>query len=301
MEILRPTRQKAWGWPAAVNFILGGMGSGVYLLSLLTLFSSGGGSPPEQAAAFKTVGPALTILGLAALAVEAGRPLRSRYLLSRLKSSWMSRETLTGALFVACALLDRLFPSQLLQLLAAAAAAGFLLSQGFLVYRAGSVIAWNVPLVPLLFFSSGLATGGGVLLLSAVWEGALPGPRALPLVLACMGLDLAVWLLYIFGPRKGAFYRTTRALRSSGSLVLTAGIGHILPALLLLPAMAVPAAPAGLPGTLLTLAGLAAVAGGAALKAGIILQAGFLRGIYFEDRGTALDPPGQASQKGVQK
>ncbi len=34
MELIKPSRQATWGWPAAANFILGGMGASFYLLSL---------------------------------------------------------------------------------------------------------------------------------------------------------------------------------------------------------------------------------------------------------------------------
>ena len=84
MELIRPAKQTAWGWPAAANFILGGMGASFYLLSLWARIHGGAPAVSNHGEIFKIVGPGLTILGLALLGLEAGRPLRSRFLLKQL-------------------------------------------------------------------------------------------------------------------------------------------------------------------------------------------------------------------------
>ncbi|RME43027.1 MAG: hypothetical protein D6791_16450, partial [Chloroflexi bacterium] len=112
MELIRPIKQTVWRWPAVAQFTLGGMGTGFYLLGLLIAARSGGDMPESfvLAAVFKLLGPALAALGFLALTTEAGRPSRGHNLLRHLRRSWMSRETLAGAVFIPAAFLDWLFP-----------------------------------------------------------------------------------------------------------------------------------------------------------------------------------------------
>jgi phenylacetyl-CoA:acceptor oxidoreductase subunit 2 len=282
MELIRPRRQETWGWAAALNFILGGMGAGFYLLSLLLLNLPVETAGRQQPSAVLTAAPILVLLGLAVLALEAGRPLRSRYLLSHLRNSWMSRETLAALLFVPCALLDAFFPILLLRLIAAAAAIAFILSQSFLVYRARGIEGWNNPLLPLLFVASGFATGSGPLLLAAAWEGTVPARHAGWTALICLVLDLAVWLLYLRHCRNGGASRSVQALCRPRSLLLTVGVAHLLPMALLLPLIILPGKLAAWP--VLAVAGWAVIIGGAGLKGAILLKAGYLREIVLDPR-----------------
>jgi len=225
------------------------------------------------------VAPVLIGLGFLALTTEAGHPLRARYLLRYLRCSWMSRETLAGALFVLVAALDWLFPHPALWGLAAAAALGLVLSHGFIVYRVRGVTAWNVALVPFLFLSSGFSMGGGLVLLAALGGSALGvGPVVVGLI--CVLLDLAVWLLFLHGARGPAFREATGSLRRPKSLLFTVGVGHLLPALSLLLLLVLPRA--GPWRAFAALAGLAIIAGGVGQKASIILTAGYLRGLVLE-------------------
>lgn len=297
MELIRPMKQMVWRWPAVAQFTLGGMGTGFYLLGLLVAALQGGDmpQPPVLNVVFKLLGPALASLGFLALTVEAGQPLRGHNLFRHLRRSWMSRETLAGAVFIPLAVLDWVFPHPALRALAAAGAIGLMVSQGFIVYRARAVTAWNVPLVPLFFATSGFATGGGLMLLVASFRqapGTAPGglvlrPDLVAIELFLVVLNLAVWLLYLRWP-DDAFQEVTTVLRRPGALGLTAGVGHLLPALLLVLALLAPAPEHGsaLQPIAAGLASLGIIVGGVSQKAGIILKAGYLRAIVL-GRGTS--------------
>ncbi len=290
MELIRPIKQTVWRWPAVAQFTLGGMGTGFYLLGLLIVTRSGRDMPESfvLAAVFRLLGPALAALGFLALTTEAGRPLRGINLFRHLRRSWMSRETLAGALFIPAAFLDWLFPHPALRALVAVAAAALMISQGFIVYRARAVTAWNVPVVPLLFVTAGFATGGGLMLLVALLGGLPLTPTLAVIELILIGLNLAVWLYYLRWP-DAAFQVATSALRRPNAQGLIVGIGHVLPAVLLMLVLLIPATGAGSTLRLgaAALAGLAVLVGGLGQKAGIILEAGYLRAIVLRRRAAA--------------
>lgn len=292
MELIRPMKQTVWEWPAVANFSLGGIGTGFYLLGLLIAALPGGDmsqSPLWNAVpsatlrtGFKLLGPALAGLGFLALTTEAGRPLRGLHLFRHLRRSWMSRETLAGAVFIPAAVVDWLFPYPALRTLAAIGAVGLMISQGFIVYRSRAVTAWNVPLMPLFFVTSAFATGCGLVLLLVPLSGMALGWNLMVIGLICVVLNLVVWLLYL--RRAGDdFQEATQALRRPDALILMVGVGHLLPVLLLLLALLAsgPDAGVGFQNIAAALAGLAMMAGGVSQKAGIILEAGYLRAIVL--------------------
>lgn len=283
MELIRPIKQTVWRWPAVANFTLGGMGTGFYLLGLLVVALYDGDVPQSIAfnAVFKLLGPALASLGFLALTTEAGRPLRGHHLFRHLRRSWMSREALAGAIFIPAAVADWLLPHPALRALATLGAVGLLVSQGFIVYRARGVTAWNVSLMPLFFVTSGLASGGGLVLLPPLNEPALRrGFVAIELILIV--LNLMVWFLYLRRSDE-TFLRATKNLRRPNAVILTIGMGHLLPALLLTLVWVIPDpnAGGGLRVVAAAVAGLAVIVGGVLQKAGIILEAGYLRPIVL--------------------
>jgi DMSO reductase anchor subunit len=302
MELIGPHKQKVWGWPGVVNVVLGGMATGFYLLSSLLVVLDSGTSGIAPAVGFKLLAPVLTGLGFLSLMIEAGHPLRIRHLLRRLSRSWMSRETLAGITFMAAAALDWLFPHPALWALSTAAALGLMVSQGFIFYRVRTVVAWDTPLVPLLFLTSGFATGGGLMLLAAL-AGMTVGVGSFVIGLVCVVLNLAVWLCYLYGSRDVAFREATRALRHPASLIFIVGIGHLIPILLLsLAALDARTGAALWHVVVAALAGLAMVAGGASQKAGIVLKADYLRGIVLgrsEDNAQGAPPPCSLSSLAV--
>lgn len=240
---IQPQRQQVWFTPPVVNFACGGAGAGLYFWSLAT--PGGGGF----VAIIRCASVALVAFGLAVLALEAGHPLRARFLLGNLRSSWMSRESLAAAVFVPAGLASAWWPRPPVVALAALAALAFVVSQGFIVYRSRAVPAWNCATIPPLFLASALASGAGAWLViaAAMAQAHRASPALLMMIAASLVADAGGWLCYVAGRRSdGAFRSATAALRRPRSLVMIVGLGRALPLLLLAGAWLAGSAPTSL-------------------------------------------------------
>jgi formate-dependent nitrite reductase membrane component NrfD len=270
-EMIPAQRQGLWGWPAVVNFALGGLGAGWYVVAVLAAgFERSAGVTAASWAA-----PLLVLAGFAAVAAEAGRPLRGPRVLTRLRTSWMSRELLVGIAFVLLVAADLAFPLRLHRAQAGGAAVLLALAQGFIVRRARGVTAWDVPLMPLLFLLSALVSGAGAHLLVEAAAGRPPVPTLVGAVLALVVVAFVAWARYLVWSSEGSYMRAVAPLREGRSVLVIDGAGYGLPLLLGLVALAAPAV-AGPP---LALAGALLIAGQVYAKARLILAAGQLRPI----------------------
>jgi DMSO reductase anchor subunit len=283
VELLPPRRQALWGWPAVLNFFLGGLGAGFYAVA--ALLAGLGRSPALGLAAW--TGPVLVLAGFAAVAAEAGRPLRGARVLWRVQSSWMSRELWIGGAFALLALADLAAPLGALRLAATAAALALAAAQGFVLQQARGVTAWNVPIMPAVFLLSALVSGAGLHVAAEAAAGRGPGGVALAAALAVLAAGLAVWARYLTGSRDAHFAAAVRALAAGAGGRAIAGGGYAAPFALLVLGIAVPAAagPAALA------AGVVMIGGQLIAKALLILSAGHLRpvtlaGIRLERRIT---------------
>jgi phenylacetyl-CoA:acceptor oxidoreductase subunit 1 len=287
-----PKLQHSWHNLAVANFFCGPAGAGLYLLATLQQWLGGARDPGFRfadglaaLAAFDgsrislqqwagLVGPLLAVIGLLSVAAEAGRPLRGFNVFRNIGRSWMSRESLFAMIFVTLALVDALlWRSPILQAVAALAGLGVTVSQGIILSQAKGVPAWNVPVMPVLFVTSGLLAGAGALLVLAALAGKTgiaPGATILA-ALAIAAADLAVWQRYLATPpRTATFLRSVAVLRSRFQWGIV-GIGHILPLALAVGAWGLPDA-----SVLLPIAGLAMIAGGLIVKSALITKAAFL-------------------------
>jgi DMSO reductase anchor subunit len=271
IEVIPPPRQTLWGWPVVVNFFLGGLGAGWYIVA--TLAAGLERSPSVMAASWAA--PVLVLAGFAAAAAEAGRPLRGPRVLTRLRTSWMSRELLVGIVFVSLVAADLAFPLRLHRAQAVVAAVLLALAQGFMVRRARGVTAWDVPLMPLLFLLSALLSGSGAYLLVDALAGRSPIPAVIGVTLLLIVVAFVVWARYLAWTSETAYRRAIAPLREGRSAVVIDGAGYGLPLLLGLLALAAPA----VAGPLVGLAGALLVAGQGYAKARLILAAGHLRPI----------------------
>jgi DMSO reductase anchor subunit len=286
-QIIAPSQEKTWGWSKVLHFILGGAGAGFYLLSLSTAILQEGVAALHKPVPFAVLAPLLIGLGFFVLVIQADRPIRARYLLRNVRHSWISRETMAWVVFVTSLILDRLFPHLLLRILTLASALGLMIGQGFIVYQARAVRAWNVRIMPLFFLSSGLTSGYGVFMLVFASHRLSLGYDRAVLGVICVVSNLAVWILYLRWSPVSTFKSATKNLRRPIKLVVTVGLGHAVPLLILLLFITGQDAKTGgeLPHIVTALIGSAMVTGVFYQKSGVIIEAGYTRGISFNDPG----------------
>ncbi|MBI3031548.1 MAG: polysulfide reductase NrfD [Candidatus Rokubacteria bacterium] len=275
-ELLSPMKQTLWGRLAVVNFFLGGAGAGAYLVAV----SLAGFSPTPLVRLALILGPLLVLAGFLSVAVEAGRPLRGPKVLRRVETSWMSRESWAGGAFIALAALDFVAPWVGWRLAAAPVALLFVLAQGWVLSNCRGVLAWNVPILPLLFLASALVSGAGVLSLAAPF-GSGDADR-LPLATAALILLSGfAWVAYSLWPGNRTFRQVVGGLREDSAVLGIFVVGHLLPLALLVlgrrsPALAAAAA---------ALAGIGVLSGQLQAKARLILKMGVLRPITIASLG----------------
>lgn len=270
--VLIPARaQTLWRAPAVANFACGGLGAGLYAIAAVA--SDFLASPALTLASW--LGPLLVLGGFAAVAAEAGRPLRGARVLTRVRTSWMSREAWIGAAFGGLAAAEFVIPHPLARLGAAAAGVALVVAQGFIVRRARGIAAWDVSLMPLGFLASALVSGMGAYLLVAVALGAPLGRRPLGAALVLLVLAALNWLAYVRWSADPAFVDATRPVREGSAAVEILAIHYVVPVALVGLGLVVPTlapATAGLAGALM-------IATQVDAKAVLILRLGRLRPI----------------------
>ena len=92
-----PWQQTSWDWRAAGNFIGGGLGSGLIVITALSI------APGMHVSALLLTGMALMGLGLLCVWLEIGRPLRALHVFFNPRTSWMTREAFVAPLVFASA------------------------------------------------------------------------------------------------------------------------------------------------------------------------------------------------------
>jgi phenylacetyl-CoA:acceptor oxidoreductase subunit 2 len=265
-----PWQQTSWDWRAAGNFIGGGAGTGLLVIS--ALFVAPNGSAASAAHGMLLLSLALIGLGLLCVWLEIGRPLRALNVFINPRTSWMSREAFVALL---------LFPSGLLALLnvggliwvTGALALLFLYCQSRMLPATKGIPAWRSrQLIPLMF-STGLCEGCGVFLLLGQWHGAVTSV-VLGLFALLLVARLVLWLNYRRAVESSMAPRARAALNQAGRMLLVSGT--IAP-LLLLAASAV-VTHGSVQALLLALAGAGAAFSGAIFKYTLVTRASFNQG-----------------------
>jgi phenylacetyl-CoA:acceptor oxidoreductase subunit 1 len=271
---LAGARQRFWDYKGAMNFVFGGIASGFAVIAFV-IHLLGGITGAALAVAYVVAGLVMAV-GLTALLFKIGRPLRALNATRRPQSSWMSRELYAVVAFYPLVLADLLWPSAVLHALVALAAAGFLVCQARILHASKGVPTWRAPLVPWMLTLTGLYEGAGLVAIAhALFPGGVPGGASL----AALGLALAVvnaalWRRYC-GSAKAAGIGPLARRDLARLTPWLHGVGHLLPGLLFLAAIAWP----GLPAVLTYgLAGAAVVAGGALWKFALVTRICHLQG-----------------------
>jgi formate-dependent nitrite reductase membrane component NrfD len=268
-QLLPAIAQTLWGWPAVLNFVLGGLGAGFYVMAAVTAAAP---SPALRTAAW--LGPLLVLGGFAAVAGEAGRPGRGPRVLARVRTSWMSRELWLGGAFALLAATGLLVDGPGPRGLATAAAVGLTLAQGEILRHARGVTVWAARPVPIIFLTSALVSGAGLLVVLAAWRGQSLDPL-LGAALVVLIAHVCAWSLLVAWSRDDAFRQGVRPLREGPAALGIVVGGCVLPSLLAAVAVALPRF--GPP--LAAAAGALMVAGQGLAKAVLVLRAGHLRPI----------------------
>lgn len=264
-----PWLQTSWDWRAAGNFIGGGAGAGLLVVS--ALFVAPNASLVSAANGMLLLSLALIGLGLLCVWLEIGRPLRALNVFINPRTSWMSREAFVALL---------LFPSGLLALLnvggliwvSGALALLFLYCQSRMLPATKGIPAWRSrQLIPLMF-STGLCEGCGVFLLLGQWHGAVTNV-VLGLFALLLVARLVLWLNYRKAVDASMAPRARAALNQAGRMLLVSGT--IAPLLLAASAVVTHGTTQAL---LLALAGAGAAFSGANFKFTLVTRASFNQG-----------------------
>ena len=259
-------RQMFWDYRAAMNFIMGGMSSGLVVMATIGHFAAG---LSTEALLYFNVAAGIGMgIGLFFVFLEIGRKMRFWRALMRPQSSWMTRETYAVAVFYPALLADLLWPGAALHLVVALSALAFLYCQARILHAAKGIPAWRVGIMPAMLVMTGLLEGVGLLGIAkgvASWQFETSMVFiATGGVLLALG-NMLIWRSYLaFAQRDGVpplaraeLQKLTPALRL---------VGHVAPMFLF-------AFAAVFSQSLFIIAGLAAVSGGAMWKFTVITRA----------------------------
>ena len=212
--------QTFWDYRAAMNFIMGGTGSGLILMAALAAVD--GHITAEALRALFITGGAVIAIGLFFVFMEIGRKERFWYAILRPQSSWMTREVwVVGALYPLLAA-NLIWSSPLLWLITGLLGGAFLFCQAQILYAAKGIPAWRAPLIPWLIISSGLTEGTAAALLTLTLLGYAQLPAALAaLAVVLTAVSITLWLIYVGRARANAIpAQAHRVLLATNQIVV---------------------------------------------------------------------------------
>ena len=262
----RPWLQLHWDARAALNFILGGTGSGFILLAAFVPLT------PRASQIALLLGLALVGAGLFSVWMEIGRKLRAVHVFFNPFTSWMTRESFVAALLFAVGLATLALESPRLAAVTAIVAIGFVYCQGRILRASKGIPAWREPTITWLIFWTAIAEGAGLFLIFAAFAGAgVPALAGGTLVLAVIARGIA-WSVYRKRVEGDLAPKARAALEPAGRQLYQ--LGAIVPLALLLTGGAIDAFATGAA----VLAGLAALAAGWRFKFVLVVRASFNQG-----------------------
>ena len=273
-------RQKSWGLTAVVNFWLGGMATGAYIIAAIV--HSGG--KVVLSGSFQLLMLLLVGIGFFFLALHVGKPGRARFAARHLRSSWMARETAAGLLFFVFVGWNIFLTSTAAGWLATIAAFFFLISQSFILYRGKGIVAWDVAAVPILFTLSSFSSGIGLLLVIApVWTVDTMQTLVITGIMLIV-VNAAIWLHYTYKTPL-SYAQALLPLRRPRALLLVLGGGMIVPFVLFLSMIFFPSTDTVVGGWMRTqevIAGLSLIAGAFFEKFFVVIKAGWQKPVLLK-------------------
>jgi phenylacetyl-CoA:acceptor oxidoreductase 26-kDa subunit len=258
-----PRRQTNWDARAAANFICGGAGGG--LLAASALASVHG----EDLRPLVVLALALVGIGLLAVWLEIGRPLRALNVYLNAATSWMTREAMTAPFLFVSGAAAVLFGWSAAFWIAGLLGLAYVYCQARMLHANKGIPAWRNASSIAMIVATDLTEGVGLLCVGALYW---PGLASFSVLLATMVVvRFLVWRKYLSSLRRaGVPVGTSKALNAID--VRFVWLGHIAPA-----ALGIAAGLGGLP-LLAVLAGVLAAAAGGWFKYTLVCRAAFTQG-----------------------
>jgi formate-dependent nitrite reductase membrane component NrfD len=242
--------QGSWGWEIASYLYLGGLGAGAFIVAVLldwiglplpAALTAVGGRDWNWAAILFYWGPVITALGASLLIFHLGRNWFLFFTACfNPRSSWLARGFLILATFIVvgcvAAVIAVFFPEwpgahpavwRAIQVGGLLFACGTAVYTGILLRSMTYIPAWNVVLLPILFFASALSTGAMGVALGTLLFRLISGDAALaqsmirrietaePAVLLAEGVLLVLYVRHLAKGKPEA--RLSAAMLLSGS------------------------------------------------------------------------------------
>ncbi|NKB36896.1 MAG: phenylacetyl-CoA:acceptor oxidoreductase [Gammaproteobacteria bacterium] len=160
--------QTHWDWRAAGNFMFGGTGCGLILMSAAASY------PNSLPLALGLQALAFIGLGLFLVWLEIGRPWRALHVFFHPQTSWMTREGSVGTILMPLALAGLFMDIPGLVALSGILGLLYLFCQGRILLASKGIPSWREPAVVPLILSTGLSEGSGLLILTLYAIGMAP-------------------------------------------------------------------------------------------------------------------------------
>ena len=215
--------QNFWDWRAAMNWMFGGMGSG--LLVLTSLFTATNAIPLGLSRDLILCALVSISVGLFFVFLKIGRKIRFWRAILRPQSSWMTRELYVVAFLFPVSIYTAFDSNALNLCFTAFFALCFLYCQSMILYKARGIPAWRVPDIPWMIFFGGLMEGFGLLIIFLSFQGLYLHPPLLILSSSILaGISFILWYRYLVKSEERLPPLAVAVLKSSSPLLSSIAI-----------------------------------------------------------------------------
>jgi len=215
--------QNFWDWRAAMNWMFGGMGSG--LLVLTSLFTATNAIPLGLSRDLILCALVSISVGLFFVFLKIGRKIRFWRAILRPQSSWMTRELYVVAFLFPVSIYTAFDSNPLNLCFTAFFALCFLYCQSMILYKARGIPAWRVPDIPWMIFFGGLMEGFGLLIIFLAFQGLYLHPPLLILSSSILaGISFILWYRYLVKSEERLPPLAVAVLKSSSPLLSSIAI-----------------------------------------------------------------------------